>query len=850
MRKFLTILSLVAVSVSGVSDDYTWVGANNDPWELASNWNPNTDYPRSASSTALLIGGAGPGNRTIRMGSTGFNLEIGKIQIDSGFNYRIIPQTIQLLIFTSVTNASELNITNVNGNGSHIIQSLVVLQSPLKISQESSAPFIFTNEISEVGSQPLFVEGTSTVVLGAPNSYSGGTYITGATLSVSGDSHLGAASSTLEVNNGTLLFTGPVPTGAPSIRSGALNNATIDTQGNTVAFSGNFTGTGGLKKQGAGSLLFSGANANTGPTLIEVGTLEVNELSNLGNATISSGASFTIDQRVDGIYYPVVSGSGSFVKTGAGMLHLKGSSSGFTGTTTVAQGELKNNGSLVNSQIHVMGGATLSGFGAVASTTVDAGGTIHVGNSIDVLPVAGNLLSLPGSFTPIDIAPLNADLYVVSGTADFTGSILTIIPEPGFYGFQQQYTILTSAGGIIGGNFAGPFTVDPNFTPALSYTGTDVTLTVNVQNPFASFPFTSANNQSVASYATTLFAEGSLAGDLLNIVNSLAGEDFSNVNDALNQIQPASYSAITEMQMETGAQLISLFRRFPSLCGCDRESKLWIKPFVNFLNIQNEDDQVGFHSNASGLVFGWDKVLSDNFALGLGGAWNRSHIHWEKSRGSGDVNGFYGSLYSNYFANSLYLGAAVLAGVDLYDGARTISFSNTHRNGSSNSQSIDAIGQLSAAYFFGPSDLQFYPYLNLDCLYFQYGSFSEKGASSLNLSVDSRDVSLIRTEIGLGLEGQYESLESSTCLSPFVSLGYINVSPINRDSFTSRFEGAGTTFITTGWDKNWNLLALELRLKTSFKCFDFNVEYHLEMSPSLHPTLLDQRGDISFNWRW
>ena len=77
------------------------------------------------------------------------------------------------------------------------------------------------------------------------------------------------------LDGGTLRFdasfdpaaTRPVDLGGPG--------GTIDTDGNTTTFAHGIGGTGALTKQGAGTLILTGANSYAGGTTIAAGTLQI-----------------------------------------------------------------------------------------------------------------------------------------------------------------------------------------------------------------------------------------------------------------------------------------------------------------------------------------------------------------------------------------------------------------------------------------------------------------------------------------------------------------------------------------------------------------------------------------------
>jgi outer membrane autotransporter protein len=158
----------------------------------------------------------------------------------------------------------------------------------------------------------------------------------------------------------------------------------------------------------------------------------------------------------------VNSSVGEFVKGSTDTLLLNGDNSGFTGTTTVADGKLivgdaNHSSAMLGGTIDVLSGATLGGYGSLGETTVQSGGRLSPGNSIGTLMVDGDLTLKPGSILEIEIASNGtSDRVDVAGTATVSGSnvsVGTIDPETS-YRNGQLYHILTADSGI-SGEFAG-----------------------------------------------------------------------------------------------------------------------------------------------------------------------------------------------------------------------------------------------------------------------------------------------------------------------------------------------------------------------------------------------------------
>jgi len=229
------------------------------------------------------------------------------------------------------------------------------------------------------------------------------------------------------------------------------NGGIFDTNGNLVVLGSAIGGSGALIKTGDGLLLLAAANGYSGGTVLEGGALAGTVEGALPNATaytVNGGtlelssfdlqmsslagtggaiqimSTLTVNQASDTSFAGALSGSGSFIKDGPGLLELTGSSSlsgsgGEGGSAEVRGGTLAVNGSLL-SAIQVQSGGTLGGAGSVGNVQINSGGTLAPGNSIGTLNVAGDLIFSPGSVYQVET---DAAGNARSGAGQRTGSL-------------------------------------------------------------------------------------------------------------------------------------------------------------------------------------------------------------------------------------------------------------------------------------------------------------------------------------------------------------------------------------------------------------------------------------------
>lgn len=760
--------------------------------------------------------------------------------LGAGSSVKINNATLQITSAITVSRPISLNgVGTIDTNGNNVTLSGVISDDSLSVGA-------------------LTKSSTGTLTLSGTNTYSGGTTINQGTVSVTADNQLGNASGPITfapsaANTATLALGGGAITSARAL---TLNGAGTNAVSTTTAwtFSGLVSGTGALTKQGASTLILTGTNTYTGGNVISAGTLQGDSNSIQGNSSITGTLNFN-QNSADGTYAGVLSGAGAFTKSGSKKLTLSAdSSAGYTGAITVSAGELNVTGNVSGAASLTVGsGATLSGSGTVGTTTIGAGGTINPGNSIGTLTIDGNLTLNATSTTVIEIAAnSSSDFINITGTAALDG-ILQVTPTSSFFNLTETYTVLTAAGGLGGTTFPTVTSTVPTLVPTASYSATTVTLTVQNIAPFANFPFSNSNIRSVGQNLDVLTGLGQLNSTLQSVINLFPGQSNATINNALDHLHPAQYGSMIELQNLVGTQIASFFHRRPEArcgSGCPITSRFWVEPFVNNLALKSRGKDVGFDATAGGVALGYDSEIAENWTVGIGGAWKQASLDWERGRGDATVNGYYGSLYTDYTIKNVYLGASLLAGADDFDVSRKIKFLSVDVTANGDYTAAAFVGELTAAAYFGPTMCFAAPYLNLDFIFLRQYDFTEKNAQGLNLSVGQTDSSTLRTEIGIALQVQDTNYEETFCISPLVSLSYVNMTPLVREKYKATFAGATVPFYVEGWDSTWNLISVKFGLKMGIYGFSAAALYNAETSFQKGTPLFDQQGSILLSWSW
>ncbi len=212
-------------------------------------------------------------------------------------------------------------------------------------------------------------------------------------------------------------------------RTIVVSNAAV-----TLTISGIITGSGGLTKDGAGTLALTAANTYTGTTTITAGAISIAADGALGTppgaptagkivlvgGTLRATATFTLaanrgvaltgagtistDPATTLTYGGIMAGAGSVTKSGTGTLLLSGLNT-YTGATTISAGTLRI-------------GATNS-IGSASAVTVNAGATLDLGGFSDII---GSFAGA-GTVTSSAAGPVTLNAGGNNATTGFSGII-------------------------------------------------------------------------------------------------------------------------------------------------------------------------------------------------------------------------------------------------------------------------------------------------------------------------------------------------------------------------------------------------------------------------------------------
>ncbi|WP_140920319.1 autotransporter-associated beta strand repeat-containing protein [Limnobaculum xujianqingii] len=283
----------------------------------------------------------------------------------------------------------------------------------------------------------LTKEGLGTLQLSSVNTYTGSTLINGGTLETGIANAFATSSNVVVASGGTLNLNGFNQqannlSGAGNI---TLRNAVLTANNNAdTAFDGEIGGAGSLIKTGTGTLTLSGMNIYQGGSTLSGGTLVATNGLALGSGDIENNATLELNFASDSDLGNVLSGSGSLVKTGAGVASLSAVGS--------AQGAVSvNQGTLSFTQDGI--------FTADSLTTANGATTSLAGESI--LNLSGALTQNSTAVLNVGVGTgqtaINADTASLGGTLNIT-DFNTNVPNSASALTSTEFTVIHTTNGI------------------------------------------------------------------------------------------------------------------------------------------------------------------------------------------------------------------------------------------------------------------------------------------------------------------------------------------------------------------------------------------------------------------
>ena len=288
--------------------------------------------------------------------------------------------------------------------------------------------------------------------------------------------------------------------------------------------------------------------------------------------------------------------------------------------------------------------------------------------------------------------------------------------------------------------------------------------------------------------------------------------------EAISQLEPALTASndtrhtLYSYDESTKSTPKPFYPSTPIQRGCERNlckpHHVYFQPFGTWNSQSQKGELRGANYENAGFLTGYD-YLFDNFYVGGGAGYAYTNFRWNGSAGKGHIHQVYGGLHGSYFNRyfSAILGSMV--GGNFYETDRNIiSSAPNHPGGAlnrtahSDNSGIQWTNHLGLIGDFSPFSVPLQIFANVDHFYLHNGSFSETGADSINLRVNSKTSNALRSE--LGLSSSYTFRVSGGCWTPYVRVSWVNKTLLSSSSYRGGFRGQVGTFSASSTSKGTN----------------------------------------------
>jgi autotransporter-associated beta strand protein len=626
---------------------------------------------------------------------------------------------------------------------------------------------IYAGTMSGTGNLTLM--GNGLLNLTGNNTFSGGTTVAGGLINFAASSNLGSGPVTL-TGGGLQWATGNTADVSARLTMGA-GGGILDTNGNNVTLASAIGGSGGLAKQGLGTLNLTGNNTYTGGTAVLAGTLAVNG-SVAGNVAVGPAGTLGGNGTIGG---NVVNAGTLAPGNSIGTLNISGSFTQVAGSTYQVEANAQGQADRIN----VGGAAAIQG------------GTVQV-------------LAQPGNYGPSTTYTIVRATGGVSGTyAGVTSNFAFLTPTLSYDANDVFLTLSLS---------------QTAFTPSF------LALTPNQRAVGVSL------NQSVANvsgdFATVL---GVIAG--LNTtqgplaLNTISGEpyaDFGTMNinssvlfmNALGQQMANARGASAAGQRQALAQACDV-------AACDAVGPLsaWFSALGGLGSVLGDTNASTLTYNFGGAAAGIDYRLDPRFLVGIGVGYTHGTQWVNTFLGQGWSDSVSVAAYGSFTQSGFYVDA--LAGYAYFNNQlqRQILIPGLQQRTATGSTGANQfLGQIEGGYKLGiyaPAAATITPFGRFQISSVTQNAFSESGAQSLSLNVAQQTTNSQRTTIGADL-GSSIGLGNERKLDLAVRLGWMHEFADVARPITAAFAGApGNSFTVFGATPLRNAAVVGLQATTT-----------------------------------
>lgn len=571
------------------------------------------------------------------------------------------------------------------------------------------------------------------------------------------------------------------------------------------------------------------AHAGTGITLSR-NLVHMDHLYGSGNIQLNADSPYLVIESGDfgGSMSSSEENNPAIIKMSQNELKLKGDNSKLFGDLIIREGKVLAN-STIASNVFVFEDGHLTG-NAYVMGLVNYG-RVRPGNSIGKIVVEKDFAQASSGRLDIEVnARGESDLIQVGGTASLDGS-LRMIPEPGIYRANTEYTILQAK--KVQGAFQNiENTASDSIVFDIKYEPDEVIASVTkTMYQMPKYEEMSENSKNLNAFMQEAqFKEGT---DLFAIVeNIFTLKDQKDLEDAYSQIAPIQWGGMAHESYINARIVADSFANV--LYRNDRcvnsASTIWVNPVGQYAYQKHGHGIADYKSSMRGVVIGGNHFVQENIVISAGIGFTSSCLKWGKRKQArSHVTSFYAGLHGGWKGDLLYVNASIVTSGNTFRNQRYLQLAESHFKIGSKHYGTGLTSRIEAGCNFSiTKNTCLRPFVGLDMYTIFERPINERKSSPIHFHRDSIISHELRSKIALEATGNFTC--NSICFSPGFLLGWIAQTPLRSTDYKVSLNDTGKQLVVKGFEKSRinQGVAVGANAVASYKTTSLSLSYELD----------------------
>jgi fibronectin-binding autotransporter adhesin len=552
------------------------------------------------------------------------------------------------------------------------------------------------------------------------------------------------------------------------------NGSFIFAGSGTVTFDAVISGTGNVIQNGPGTTILSGKNTYSGGTIIDLGTLLVNNPQALGtgNVTVNGGVLGADPQPINVL--------GNYTQNAGGTLQLNiaGRSAGQFDVLNVG-GNASLNGTLrlLNLGYQPQNGDKLQ--------LVNTGGVVS-----GRFAKFQNPFALTAGFNTIDLVYARQSVTLEFLEVNGPPAVVTTT-NFGSFAFTPNERAAAS--------LLDAVQLDPRAANLISFLN---------KEPFANLPgdFNKISPADLSAFYEISFSNANI--QRLNLESRM--DDLHNGSNGFSSNMKVNGATVNlEDRVDADGKSSKAVVEPILQPGPGNRWGVWMTGFGDFVSVDGDANANGYNFTTGGVSLGIDYRLTDELVVGVMAEYSHTWTSLKPS-GSNDVNSGRGGVYATWSHHGFYLNGAIYGGYNSYNSSRSALQGLT----SGNTEGAELSTFISGGYDFHFGLLTVGPVAALQYTYANINGFSENG-SLAPMQIQSNSANSLRSDVGFRLFYQWQvgkviiepslkaAWEHEYLYSALpITAGFANI-PGPTATFTGPAEGHDSAIVSAGVSVLW-----------------------------------------------